>query len=79
MRKKKEQPVVVDYKKTDMDTKAPIEPKTLMDKKRAMLKPQSFETVEMIKEVGGMKVGFQKKLPTRLAKQMVELGHAKII
>lgn len=80
MRKKKEQPELSqDEKRTSADAKAPIEPKTLMDKKREMLKTESFETIEMIKEAGGMKVGFQKKLPARLAKQMVELGNAKII
>lgn len=80
MRKKKKQPELSqDEKTTSADVKVPVEPKTLIDKKRAMLKPESFETIEMIKEAGGMNVGFQKKLPTRLAKQMVALGNAKII
>ncbi len=54
-------------------------PLTPFEKKKSMLKPITTLTIEIIEKVGGMEIGTKKTLPTRLANQMVDLGHAKII
>jgi hypothetical protein len=52
---------------------------TSMQLKQSKIKEVSTLTIEMIKKVGGMEIGSQKTLPTRLANQMVALGNAKLI